>query len=154
MRFHPESPVACDIVASLDRLWIDGVGETRVVSFAPHGTSWLLRVTGVRRVDDAKRLVNASVRSLDASTGSGGSSAQRIARTSVSDPRAVEGYDVTVDGRRVGTVQSILGPALHAVALVATDRGDILIPLTAPYVAIEGTVVSIVDPPEGLLEPT
>ena len=180
MRFHAVSPVASDAIAASTHLWIDGVGETEIVSFAPHGRTWLLRVTGVRRVEDAQRLVGADVR--PASTRARSPARSDVARRGDlhGDPRAdlhadlhanlVDeapvthrapgpwlaeiGHAVMVDGRQIGTVHGILGPALHAVARVATDAGEVLIPLSAPYVSCDGSTVTVEDPPDGLLEPT
>lgn len=149
-RVHPESDDAAAVLAAADHVWIDGLGEARVLSFVPHGRDWLLRVDRVRRVELAKRLVHAIVHAVAPARDGGvdagaGDPADRR-------PEAALGRPVRVDGRRYGEVVAVEGTPLQPLLRVRGPDGERFLPAAAPYVRIGEDGVDVDDPPAGLLD--
>lgn len=149
-RVHPESDDAAAVLAAAERVWIDGLGEARVLSFVPHGRDWLLRVDRVRRVELAKRLVHALVHAVapasgdEADAASEGDEAARLA--------AAVGRPVRVDGRPYGEVVAVEGTALQPLLRVRAADGERFLPAAAPYVRVGEDGVDVDDAPAGLLD--
>jgi hypothetical protein len=141
VRLHPAGEAELAALRAAERVWIEGLGEARVLSLAPHGRGWLLRVDRLRDADAARRRVHAEVRLLDAPP------------EAESGPDPV-GLPVVVDGRRWGEVVALAGAPANPLAVVRGPRGEATLPLAAPYVRVEAERVVVDDPPEGLLEPT
>jgi ribosomal 30S subunit maturation factor RimM len=141
VRAHPYGEAELATLRAAERVWIEGLGEARVLSLAPHGRAWLLRVDRLRDVGAAQRRVHAEVRVLDASP------------EPESGPDPV-GLPVEVDGRRWGEVVALAGVPANPLAVVRGPRGEATLPLAAPYVRVEADRIVVDDPPEGLLEPT
>lgn len=141
-RVHSESDDAAAVLAAADLVWIDGLGEARVLSFVPHGRDWLLRVDRVRRVELAKRLVHALVHVV-APTGDADAAPR---------PEAAVGRPVRVGGRRYGEVVAVEGTPLQPLLRVRGPDGERFLPAAAPYVRIGEDGVDVDDPPAGLLD--
>lgn len=140
---HPRDEAAEAALAAADEVWIDGLGEARIVEFKPHGKGWLLDVDRIRRVETAKSLVHAAVR-VDPDT-------LPVDVASALAP-AVAGRPVLVDSRPYGTVLELLGPTARPLLRIQGPAGEVLVPATAPYVEMTDGAVLLTDPPAGLLD--
>jgi hypothetical protein len=150
-RVHPESDDAAAVLAAAEQVWIDGLGEARVLSFVPHGRDWLLRVDRVRRVELAKRLVHAHVHAV---APAGGGDAGAGAGDDAARPEAAVGRPVRVDGRPYGEVVALEGTPLQPLLRVRGPDGERFLPVAAPYVRVGEDGVDVDDPPAGLLDAT
>ena len=143
VRVHPASDAAHAALAAAEVVWIEGLGEARVVDLRPHGAHLLLRLDRVRRVEVAKELVNATVyvraESLPA----------EIAADLSPDP---SGRPVRVDGRLWGEVVALEGSPQAPIVRVRGPGGDRLLPLAADYVELTDDAVEVTAPPPGLLD--
>jgi hypothetical protein len=150
MRIQPSDDDAVAALEVATVLWIAGLGEARLLSFARHGRDWLARVDRVRDVEAAKRLVHAEVHAPTVGRDAGeveGDDGPVAGRVRV-------GLPVTVDGRRWGEVVALEGSEMSPLARVRGPRGETWLPLAAPYVRVEANALRIDEPPEGLLEPS
>lgn len=143
MRVHPVAGVGAEALQAAPAVWIDGLGETRVVSFGPHGREFLLRVDRVRRVETAKQLVHATVWAPPLAS---------AAETDDADLTALIGRPVRVNGRTIGEVVGVEGPALQPLLRMRGPAGETFLPAAAPYVRTGPDGVDVVDPPPGLLD--
>jgi hypothetical protein len=143
VRVHPFTDADLAALRAAERVWIDGLGEARVLSLDAHGRGWLLRVDRLRDADDVRRRVHAEVR-IEGPP----------ARPDESDgPRDLAGLPVEVDGRPWGEVVGRAGAPANPLVVVRGPAGEATLPLAAPYVQVENDRVVVRDPPEGLLEP-
>lgn len=142
---HPHDVAARSALQAAEEVWIDGLGEARVLELKEHGKRWLLRTDRIRRVETAKQLVHAAVR-VDPRT-LPGEIASRLAPVAAGRP-------VLLDGRPYGTLVETTGSALQPLLRVRGPAGDVLIPATAPYVTVSEDEVRLQDPPAGLLDET
>ncbi len=134
-----------ELLAAAERVWIDGLGDARVVSFAPHGRDHLLSVDRVRRVELAKGLLHAVVHVPPSPDAIG---------TDASGAVPAPGTPVYLDDapRPIGTVEGVDGTPLQPLLRIATATGPRYLPAHAPYVRIDDDAVRLSDPPEGLLD--
>lgn len=139
MRVHPDDASGAEALAASSHVWVEGLGDSEVEGFGPHGAGYLLRLTRVRRVESAKRLVHARIW-------------VEAGALAAAEPVAWVGLPVQLDGRELGTVEAVDGPAFQPLLRVRRPGGLLFLPANAPYVQLEPDVVRIVDPPEGLLE--
>jgi 16S rRNA processing protein RimM len=130
----------------LDELFIAGYGPAKIreLNVTPAGV--LVHLEGVRDRDAAAALVNAQV------------FAPRAALP-LRPEAALEGASVILRGEVVGEVVEVVLGGVNELLRVRTAGGDALLPLSAPYVRVEGggpddARVVLEDPPDGLLEPT
>lgn len=144
MRVHPVGDVGADTLLASPSVWIDGLGETRVVSFGPHGREFLLRVDRVRRVETAKQLVHATVWAPPLASPPEGTDDAALT--------ALIGLPVRVDGRTIGEIVGVEGPALQPLLRLRGPAGETFLPAAAPYVRTGPDGVDVVDPPPGLLD--
>jgi ribosomal 30S subunit maturation factor RimM len=144
VRVQPFTDADLAALRAAERVWIDGLGEARVVSLAAHGRGWLLRVDRLRDADDVRRRVHAEVRVIDP-----------VAQPGATEgARDLSGLPVEVDGRRWGEVVGRAGAPANPLAVVRGPAGEATLPLAAPYVRVESDRICVHDPPEGLLEPS
>jgi len=144
MRVHPLGDAGAETLLAAASVWIDGLGEARVVSFGSHGREFLLRVDRVRRVETAKQLVHATVWAPPL--------ASAPDRTDDADLTDLIGLPVRVDGRTIGEVVGVEGPALQPLLRMRGPSGETFLPAAAPYVRTGQDGVDVVDPPPGLLD--
>lgn len=143
MRVHPEGGAAIRALEAAQAVWIDGLGEARVLELAPHGRHLLLRVDRIRRVDTAKAHLHAAVR-VDPAT-----LPDEIMAAMGPD---ATGLPVFVDGERYGTVAAVEPGGANPLLIVRGPAGERPVPLQAPYVEVGPDAVRLHDPPPGLLE--
>lgn len=144
MRVHPTDDGGAETLQAATSVWIDGLGETSVASFGPHGREFLLRVDRVRRVETAKQLVHATVWAEPVTPSP--------SDTNEVDLAALIGRPVRVDGRTIGEVVGVEGAALQPLLRIRGPGGETFLPAAAPYVRAGPDGVDVVDPPPGLLD--
>lgn len=138
---HPRDEAALAALAASDEVWVDGLGAAQVLELKAHGKGWLLRIDRVRRVELAKSLVHAAVR-ID----------PRALPAGTAGPAPdLRGLPVLVDGRPYGTVlERVEGP--QPLLRIDGPTGEVLVPASAPYVAVDADAVRVRDAPAGLLD--
>jgi 16S rRNA processing protein RimM len=139
-------PLAPD---EIGRVFVVGLGSVQVRALRRHGATWLVYLQGVRDRETARTLTGAEVFVPAADLVH-----DREAQAGAPAREALAGAPVIADGHEVGRVREIRGAAANPLLAVATEAGEILLPLTAPYVVVAEGRVELVDPPEGLLDPS
>lgn len=156
LRFYPAGEHEAEALETLEQVFVEGLGASRIREVRIHAGELLLYLTRVSTQDQAQRLVNAGVYADPASLPEPLEGSfyldnlvgipvvlARSERPDPDEPEAVES---------LGAVTEILSTAGQDLLLVAGPRGQILLPLQAPYVEFDGERVSVIDPPEGLLD--
>lgn len=143
--FRAEGPSEAALVAAPDfpgtAVEVEGAGKLIVRAVRSHSRGHVLHFEGVRRVERAQVLVNAT---LNVASG------EVHADFEPSDPSsALEGLPVLLAGEVVGTITRIEGARGFEYATL--EPGGQLLPLNAPYVKLAEDAVTLVDPPPGLL---
>lgn len=137
------------LLDSLGRLFVPGLGETRLRDYEFVSGATVVYLEGVRDRTVARSLVNAEVWAAQADV----PAALVEELTAPSPEEALVGLDVTVDGARVGKISAAhLGGANDYIEAVLDSGATALIPLTAPYVTLNEAGVALVDAPPGLLD--
>ena len=136
------------VLDSLGRLFVPGLGDTRVRDNEIVSGATVIYLEGVRDRTAARALVNAEVWA-DVSD----APADVIDNlTSPSDEESLVGVPVSVDGVPIGSVAiAHLGGSNDYVEVDLTAGGTVLLPLTAPYVTVGESSIELRDPPPGLL---
>lgn len=154
MRVRPDDAAAAEALAASPALWIEGIGDATVTALVPHGRGeLLLEVDRVRRVETAKRLVHAQVW-IPEEVREAVQDAALSEAADRGDPRGWVGRPVRHGDRTLGTVDAVDGSPLQPLLRVRGPHGEVLLPALAPYVHAGDDAVLLVDPPEGLLDPT
>ena len=145
LHFRGLGPAESEALFELDEVYVAGLGRVGVREVKPHGASLLVTLEGVRRLEKARPLVNASVYADPSALPHPGEGLY---------VDAVRGLPVLVDGRPFGTVADLTGVAgAELLTIERPEGGEALIPLRAPYVQIAGREVLVEDPPPGLIDP-
>lgn len=148
IRLWLDVPDVGEHLDAFDRLFVTGLGETRVRAHETVSGALVVNLEGVRDRTVARSLVNAEV----------------WAETSGLDPEIIDlleqpddeatliGLTVSLAGARLGEVidASLEGPNQYVEALL-DDGSTVLLPLAAPYVTLSPDGVDLVEPPPGLL---
>lgn len=153
VRVQLEMPIGRDALQAADTVWIEGLGDVEVLHFGPHGRDFLLELDRVRRVETAKRLVHAAV-FVSASLIDEARRADDERPDDPSDPQRWIGLPVRFDGSDLGTVEGLEGSPLQPLLRIRGSAGDLLLPAAAPYVRRGTAAIDLIDPPDGLLDPT
>lgn len=144
LRFQPDGPAEAELVLEIEEVEVEGVGRVRLREVRAHAGGLLLFLSGVRRVEQARELVNAVVYAPPGAA----------AEVDPADFRhGPVGLPVRADGVPLGVGEEVLGVPGHEVLSVLTPEGKrVLLPLTAPYVQVLDDCVEVTDPPAGLLD--
>ena len=136
------------VLDSLGRLFVPGLGETRLRDYEFVSGSTVVYLEGVRDRTVARSLVNAEVWAAQADV-----PVELVEELTAPSPEeALVGLDVTVDGAVVGKVSAAhLGGANDYVEALLDSGATVLVPLAAPYVTLSEAGVALVDAPPGLL---
>jgi 16S rRNA processing protein RimM len=143
VRLHPvpaAGPLALD---RAERVFVMGFGPASIRQVRMHGDAILLYLQGVRDRDDAQRLTGAEVFAPSS-----------VLPADTDDVSSLTGAEVVQLGHAVGHVREVRHDAVNPLLVILTAGGDVLVPLNAPYVVVQAGRVELVDPPEGLLDPT
>lgn len=153
VRLHVEAELADDeleaLLASGARLFVSGLGETRLRGLDDRTGTLVLLLEGVRDRTAARALVNAAVyvHSQDLPEALG------EALSAPSSEEALRGLPVVVDGRPWGEVSAAHLNAVNPYIEVRSESGSVsLVALAAPYVEVTEEAVVLTSPPEGLLD--
>jgi len=149
VRLWLDSPAAEQSLDSFERLFVTGLGDTRLRSHESVSGSLVVYLEGVRDRTVARSLVNAEVWA-DAS----GLPADTLqALEEPADEDLLIGAAVYLDGRAIGTVvEANLSGENDFVEVQLEDERLVLVPLVAPYVSLDADGIHLSDPPPGLLD--
>lgn len=137
-----------ELLAGAPRLFVAGLGLTRLRGAAERSGALVVHLEGVRDRETARALVNAGVWVDPDDLAE--ALAQRLGEATFEE--ALDGLPVTVDGARVGEVTASFLNEANPYAEVALDAGgSALVPLAAPYVELTEDALALTDPPPGLL---
>lgn len=153
VRLHVEAELADDeleaLLTSGARLFVAGLGETRLRGLDDRTGSNVLLLEGVRDRTAARALVNAAVyvHAHDLPEG------VAEALSAPSSEEVLTGMPVVVDGHRWGEVSAAHLNAVNPYVEVRSDTGSVsLVALAAPYVEVTLEAVVLTSPPDGLLD--
>lgn len=156
LRFYPAGDREADALEDLEHVFVAGFGSSRVREVRSHGGELLLYLTRIRSRDQAQRVVNAGVYADAAALPEAPEDAfyydELIGAPVVLQRTERQPADGGGRAEPLGEVSEILSSAGHDVLVVVGARGQIMLPLQAPYVEFDGEQVTVVDPPEGLLD--
>jgi 16S rRNA processing protein RimM len=124
-------------------VFVTGYGPASIRHIRRHGDAVLLYLQGVRDREGAQRLTGAEVFAPSSAL-----------PDDADDAGALTGAEVVQLGRTVGRVREVRHNAVNPLLAIVTAGGEVLVPLNAPYVVARAGRVELVDPPEGLLDPT
>ncbi|HET8984206.1 MAG TPA: hypothetical protein VFN03_00480, partial [Trueperaceae bacterium] len=142
-------PTAGALLDALGRLFVPGLGDTKLRDHETVSGSTIVYLEGVRDRTAARNLVNAEVW---ADAGEVPAEVVEVLTAPTAEEGLV-GLPVTVDGDHFGTVGTAhLGGANDYVEVVRAAGGAVLLPLTAPYVTVSESGIDLRDPPPGLLD--
>lgn len=140
LRFWPAGEAEAEAIGTLDRVFVEGLGESGVLRVRPKGREWILYLDRVRRPERARHLVNADVWADPA----------ELPLPPDAYGESLLGVPLLVDGVPWGEVVEVLRGAQDRVR-VRGPRGEALLPLAAPYLQQVGDALRLDDPPAGLL---
>lgn len=149
MRFRPAGEAEATALPGLERVFVIGLGETRLRDVMRHRDEIIVFLGRVRDREQAKRLANAAVYAPEASLPATDPDAfyvDDLIGTSV-----VVGHADRAD-EPVGEVVDVISSGGQELLVVDAAGGEVLLPWQAPYVRFDGDTVRLVDPPHGLLE--
>lgn len=142
-------PAGDALLDALGRLFVPGLGDTRLRDHESVSGSTIVYLEGVRDRTIARNLVNAEVWA-DLSDVPATVVEELTAPT---EEESLVGLDVRVDGDLIGTVGTAhLGGSNDYVEVALATGGAVLLPLAAPYVTVSEAGIEVTDPPPGLLD--
>ncbi|MEX2535432.1 MAG: hypothetical protein WD273_07485 [Trueperaceae bacterium] len=145
LHFRPLGIAEAEAIFELDAVFIAGVGNNLLREVKSHGKSILVTFNTVRRIDQARELVNAQLFAPGESLPVPSAGGQYV--------DALRGLPVLVDGRPFGTVVDLTGVAGAELLMVERpEGGQAMLPLRAPYVHLAQHAVLVVEPPPGLID--
>lgn len=143
VRLHPGPAAGPLALERVERVFVTGYGPASIRQVRRHGDAVLLYLQGVRDREGAQRLTGAEVFAPSSAL-----------PDDADDAGALTGAEVVQLGRAVGRVREVRHNAVNPLLVIVTVGGEVLVPLNAPYVVAQAGRVELVDPPEGLLDPT
>lgn len=150
VRLHPLDddavPALLDALEQGVALWLDGLGDVHLEAFARHGDAWRARFDRVRTADHAAELVHATLWAPAAED------AEPTARAGAEVGQAVHLARGGAPPVEVGIVEALEGGPANPLLRVRVDGASHLLPRAAPYVREDADGVTLVDPPDGLLD--
>lgn len=151
VRFYPAGELEADAVRRVDRVFVTGLGEARVREVRAHSGDLLVWLSRVRTREQARALANAGVYADPAELPEAPEDAFYLDDL-IGVPVVLihdAGSPAEVD---LGEVADVIPTPGQDLLLVAGPRGEVLLPLQAPYVEFDGERLLVIDPPEGLLD--
>ncbi len=153
VRLHVEAALTEEELDALlearPRLFVAGLGETRLRSADTRTGSPVILIEGVRDRTAARAVVNAAVwvRAEDTPDEA------LAAMTAPAAEDVLTGLPVVVDGNAFGTVTAAHLNDVNPFVEVRSVQGHVsLVSLLAPYIEVTADALVISSPPEGLLE--
>ena len=146
MRFHPHGCSEKGAIGVVDKVEITGFGPSSIKSVRKIGRHLVLKLGRVSDVETARSLVNREI---------------CADKKGLPPPLKGSAYigallklPVMVEGVYLGKVVGVNSAGLNILLEVATGRGNILLPFSAPYIHLGKNSIKVKNPPEGLLEPS
>lgn len=150
VRLWLDAEAVVDRLEDFDRLYVAGLGETRIRAHETVSGALIIHLEGVRDRTVARSLVNAEV--WADTTGLEQATIDLLDEPE--DEELIVGLAVSLTGKRVGEViEAHLEGANQYVEVLLDDGSHVLLPLAAPYVVLSASGVDLVDPPADLLGP-
>ena len=158
LRFHAAGPRDAGVVVHVDRVFVEGLGDSPVREVRAHAGDVIVYLARARNRDQARALANAAVY-VDPALVPGDDEDTFYLENLIGAPVVSLGADRSAEAAAhdavpdaVGEVVDVITGAGQDLLVVATPSGRLLLPWQAPYVRFDGERVQLVDPPEGLLE--
>lgn len=139
--FHAAGSAEAALLEPGVTVLVENAGELTVSATRRHNRGTVLHFEGIRRPERARELTNADV-SIPA-----GNLPDQFRATDLES--GLMGLPVLLNGTVLGHVADVQGVAGHEYLVLEPSGG--LIPLGAPYVVVDDSGVTLVDPPAGLL---
>jgi ribosomal 30S subunit maturation factor RimM len=146
MRFHPHGHSEKNAIGLIGHVDIEGFGSARIKSVRNISRHLVLKFSRIANVETARSLVNREVLADLAGLPPALEGSPYIA--------GLLGLPVLVAGVCLGEVTRVDLVGLNLLLQVATRRGNILLPLSAPYIHLGKDSIEVEDPPPGLLKPS
>lgn len=144
LRFYGLGEAEEEVLFSLKRVFLRGIGETDIRDVREVGGGIVVYLTKALTVEAAKLLTNLEVY------------APKDALPKTEDDNLyldeIIGLNVYLDGELFGKVKQIQDAGLQDLLVIKTQKGEVVLPFPAPYVRIEEDGVWLGDVPEGLLD--
>lgn len=144
LRFYALGDAEAEAILSVEDVFIEGVGESRVREAKEMGQGIIVHLSAALSVEKAKMLVNRAL---------------YAAPDALPEPEDDAIYidvlidqPVFLDGEPYGEVLEVLDADMQDVLKIKVGTNEVMIPLQAPYVEITDDGVYLVDVPQGLLE--
>lgn len=145
LRFYPLADAEEAAVRQLKRVFVEHFGERAIARVRPVGAQIVLYFVGEETPERAQALVNSGVYA----------EASALPETETPYLELLLELPVLLNGETLGEVIEVI-PAGNDlgqdVLVVETAAGDVLIPLQADYVGVSAEGITLIEPPEGLLE--
>ena len=154
LRFHAAGAWEADAVIAVERVFVEGLGESPIREVRAHGGEQILYLTRARNRDQARALANAEVYVDPALLPEDDEDTlylDDLIGTPVVSLGVAPGPSAGT-GDVVGEVVEVIEGPSQDLLVVETATGRVLLPWQAPYVRFDGERVQLVDPPEGLLD--
>ena len=163
LRAYPADPAVGAALPGLaergERVWLSGLGPSRLRLARRLGAGWLLAFQGVYTPERARELTGRELWGPAEPPGSPAAEAIDAERDGAADEaEAAEppverlvGASVRLDGAPYGRVLDVVSGA-QDLLLVEGPNGSRWVPWGAPYVRWDADAVAIDDPPRGLLD--
>lgn len=141
LRFYPHGEAEAEALLGLGEVVLEGVGPCRVREVREVGGGIVLYLSRALSREAAQALVNCRVLAP-----------AEVLPEAEDDLGALVGLPVLLEGEPYGEVEDVLEAGLNDLLLLRRpDGGEALVPLRAPYVALDEDAVRLSDVPEGLL---
>lgn len=147
LRLRLEPGVPPHALRAAERLFVIGYGLASVRELRLRPAGPVLYLEGVRDRGAARALTGADVHAPEAVL------TAVIASPDAEARRTPVGQQVRCGDRLIGRVTDVRPAGGNPLLVVDAGGREVLLPLAAPYVQADGSVVRLIDPPEGLLEP-
>ena len=128
----------------LAEVGVEGFGNVRIRMVRPQGHHLIVYLNRVTHPDRARALVDREVFADPAALPPAPVGSVYVA--------SLPGLPVEVEGDPLGEVTGLIDAGGQSLLRVATTRGELLLPLAAPYVHLGAARVEVIDPPTGLLD--
>ena len=144
LRFYALGDAEAEAILAVDKVFIEGVGESQVREVREMGQGIVLYLSAALSVEKAKPLVNHAI---------------YAAPNALPEPEddaiyidALLNQPVFLDGELYGEVLEVLDADMQDILKIKAGTQQVMIPLQAPYVEVTDDGVYLVAVPEGLLE--
>ncbi len=143
LHFYALGSAEAIAIASIDKVFIDGVGQTDIRDVKITNKAIIVYFTAALSIEKAKLLVNKTVY------------ADSELLPDAEDDFYLDdliGLKVYLEGQLIGEVASVMDAGLQDILTISGAQRDFMIPLQASYVSVEEDGLYLEDVPEGLID--